>query len=157
MKAQKSPGPDGITNEMITNLGTVSKSVLLAFINKTWREGKLPKGWLIAHIKPILKKGKPAQEPKSYRPISLTSCIGKLAERMINTRLYWWLEKVGLLDDHQAGFRKGCRTDDQLFRFMQDTIDGFQNQLHTTAIFIDLQQAYDRVWRQGLFMKMTNL
>ena len=157
LKARKSPGPDGITNEMITNLGTVSKSVLLAFINKTWREGKLPKGWLIAHIKPILKKGKPAQEPKSYRPISLTSCIGKLAERMINTRLYWWLEKVGLLDDHQAGFRKGCRTDDQLFRFMQDTIDGFQNQLHTTAIFIDLQQAYDRVWRQGLFMKMTNL
>ena len=157
LKVRRSPGPDGITNEMITNLGTTSKSILLAFFNKTWREGKLPKGWLIAHIKPILKKGKPSQEPKSYRPISLTSCIGKLAERMVNSRLYWWLEKVGVLDNHQAGFRKGCRTDDQLFRFVQDAIDGFQNKLHTTAIFIDLQQAYDRVWRQGLFMKMTEL
>ena len=157
LKPRKSPGPDGITNEMLTNLGTFSKQVILNFINKTWREGRLPSGWRTALIKPILKKGKPAHEPKSYRPISLTSCMGKLAERLVNTRLYWWLEKVGVLDDHQAGFRKGCRTDDQLFRFIQDTIDGFQNQLHTTAIFIDLQQAYDRVWRQGLFLKMNNL
>ena len=157
LKARKSPGPDGITNEMITNLGNTSQQVLLSFINRTWKEGTLPKGWRTAHIKPILKKGKPPQDPKSYRPISLTSCIGKLAERMVNARLYWWLEKVGILDNHQAGFRKGCRTDDQLFRFVQDTIDGFQNQKHTTAIFIDLQQAYDRVWRQGLFMKMSKL
>ena len=157
LKSRKSPGPDGITNEMITNLGTKSLQALLTFFNRTWRDGMLPKEWRIAHIKPILKRGKPPQEPKSYRPISLTSCIGKLAERMVNTRLYWWLEKVGVLDNHQAGFRKGCRTDDQLFRFVQDTIDGFQNQKHTTAVFIDLQQAYDRVWRQGLFMKMENL
>ena len=157
LKARRSPGPDGITNELITNLGKSAKVILLTFINKTWREGKLPKGWLTANIKPILKKGKPSNDPKNYRPISLTSCLGKLAERMVNTRLYWWLEKVGVLDNHQAGFRKGCRTDDQLFRFVQDAIDGFQNQQHTTAIFIDLQQAYDRVWRQGLFMKMTEL
>ena len=157
LKPRKSPGPDGVTNEMISNLGTKSLQTVLGFINRTWKDGVLPKGWREAHIKPILKKGKPPQEPKSYRPISLTSCIGKLAERMVNTRLYWWLEKVGILDDHQAGFRKGCRTDDQLFRFVQDTIDGFQKERHTTAIFIDLQQAYDRVWRQGLFMKMSNL
>ena len=157
LKMRKSPGPDEISNEMIRNLGTRSQQVLLAFINRTWREGKLPTGWLLAHVKPILKKGKPAEETKSYRPISLTSCFGKLAERMVNTRLYWWLESVGILDNHQAGFRKGSRTDDQLFRFLQDTIDGFQNQRHTTAIFIDLQQAYDRVWRQGLFMKMENI
>ena len=157
LKSRKSPGPDGVANEMLTNLGPRSQHVLLSFINRTWREGRLPTGWLLAHVKPILKKGKPAQETKSYRPISLTSCLGKLAERMVNTRLYWWLESAGILDNHQAGFRKGCRTDDQLFRFLQDAIDGFQNQRHTTAIFIDLQQAYDRVWRQGLFMKMNNI
>ena len=80
LKSRKSPGPDGITNEMLRNLGTVSKQVLLVLFNKTWREGKLPTAWRTAHIKPILKKGKPANDPKSYRPISLTSCMGKLAE-----------------------------------------------------------------------------
>ena len=157
LKARKTPGPDKVTNEMISNLNTEALSILLKYINRTWRESKLPTAWLTATIQPILKKDKPPNEPKSYRPISLTSCVGKLAERMVNTRLYWWLENTKSLDNHQAGFRKGCRTEDQLFRFVQETMDGFQDHRHTTAVFIDLQQAYDRVWRQGLFMKMNKL
>ena len=117
----------------------------------------MPKEWLTAKIVPILKQGKTAGKPKSYRPISLTSCVGKLAERMVNNRLYWWLEKNKILNDSQAGFRKGCRTEDQLFRLVQNTIDGFQKKRHTSAVFIDLQQAYDRVWRKGLILKMTKM
>ena len=106
---------------------------------------------------PILKKGKPADKPHSYRPISLTSCLGKVAERMINSRLYHWLEKNKILNNAQAGFRKSSRTEDQLFRFVQSTMDGFQQGKHTSAVFIDLQQAYDRVWRKGILMKMVNI
>ena len=142
---------------MISHLGNLAKEKLLRFINRTWKEGQLPSSWRTANVTPILKKGKPAGQPQSYRPISLTSCIGKLAERMINIRLYHWLEKNQLLDDVQAGFRKGCRTEDQLFRFVQSTIDGFQNGKSTIAVFIDLQQAYDRVWRKGLLIKMRNM
>ena len=154
---RKAPGPDGITNEMISHLGNLAKKKLLQFINRTWKEGQLPSSWRTAKVTPILKKGKPAGQPKSYRPISLTSCLGKVAERMINTRLYHWLEKNQLLDNVQAGFRKGSRTEDQLFRFVQSAIDGFQDGKSTTAIFIDLQQAYDRVWRKGLLVKMSNM
>ena len=157
LKNGKTPGPDKITNEMMKNLCDKSLSILLKFINRTWKEGKLPSAWLTAIIRPILKKDKSPTDPKSYRPISLTSCIGKLAERMVNSRLYWWLEQTESLDSHQAGFRKGYRTEDQLFRFVQDTVDGFQQHKNTTAVFIDLQQAYDRVWRQGLFLKMNKL
>merc|ERR1711923_350051 len=113
--------------------------------------------WRTAIITPILKKGKDPSSPKSYRPISLTSCLGKLAEKMVNTRLYYWLEKNKVLDNNQAGFRRGCRTGDPLFRLVQDVIDGFQVGKSTTAVFIDLQQAYDRVWRKGLLMKMNNM
>ena len=154
---RKAPGPDKITNEMISHLGTLTRHRLLQFINRSWREGKLPSSWRTARVTPILKKGKPAGQPQSYRPISLTSCLGKVAERMINTRLYYWLEKNGILQNVQAGFRKDCRTEDQLFRFVQSTIDGFQDGRSTTAVFIDLQQAYDRVWRKGLLMKMNNM
>ena len=142
---------------MITHMGPVARQKLLDFINRTWKESELPSSWRTARITPILKKGKPAGLPQSYRPISLTSCLGKIAERMVNNRLYHWLEKHKIIDSSQAGFRKGCRTEDQLFRFVQSTIDGFQKGQNTTAVFIDLQQAYDRVWRKGLLMKMSDI
>ena len=97
LKKRKSPGPDKVHNEMLTNLGRNGKLLLLRLYNKTWTEGQLPRKWKLATITPILKKGKKANDPKSYRPISLTSCIGKLCERILNSRLYWWLESSGLI------------------------------------------------------------
>ena len=157
LKPRKSPGPDNIHNEMLIHLGNQGKMILLYFFNLTWKSGKLPLSWKNAVIKPILKKGKPADETKSYRPIFLTSCLGKICERMVNERLYWWLESNKLLDPHQAGFRARQRTDDQLFRLTQKVIDGFHKKENTTAIFVDLQEAYDRVWRKGLLYKMQDL
>ena len=154
LKARKSPGPDSIHNEMLKHLGLKGKLIVLKFINLTWNQGKLPSSWKIATIRPVLKKGKPEEELSSYRPISLSSCLGKVAERMMNQRLYWWLEANHILNVHQAGFRSGHRTDDQLFRLSQKIIDGFHEGKSTTAIFVDLKQAYDRVWRKGLLLKM---
>ena len=154
LKVRKSPGPDGIHNEMLKHLGSAGKLVILQFINLTWNQGKLPSSWKIATIRPVLKKGKPEEELSSYRPISLSSCLGKVAERMMNQRLYWWLEANNILNVYQAGFRSGHRTDDQLFRLSQKIIDGFHEEKSTTAIFVDLKQAYDRVWRKGLLLKM---
>lgn len=111
---------------MISHLGTLAKEGLLKFINRSWKEGKLPSSWRTARITPILKKGKPAGQPQSYRPISLTSCLGKVAERMINTRLYYWLEKNGILSNAQAGFRKGCRTEDQLLDLSKVRLTAFK-------------------------------
>ena len=142
---------------MLIKMGTIGKRAILNFINKTLETGILPKCWKNAYIVPILKKGKDPKDPKSYRPISLTSCLGKLAERMINQRLYWWLENSKILCHEQAGFRKGRRTEDQLFRLCQRIQDNFQQGNHTTAVFIDLQQAYDRVWRKGLLLKMQKI
>ena len=142
---------------MLLRLGSTGKDVLLKLINLSWEKGELPQIWKNAHLVPILKKGKNPAEPKSYRPISLTSCIGKIAERMINRRLYWYLESTGQLGKNQAGFRRGKCTEDQLFRLTQGIQDGFQNKKHTLAVFVDLQQAYDRVWRKGLLMKMTDI
>ena len=76
---------------MLQGLGHTAKEVLLKYINTTWITGLQPKEWKTAKITiiPILKKEKPPGDPKSYRPISLTSTIGKLAEELVNARLYW--------------------------------------------------------------------
>ena len=157
LKARKAPGPDKVHNEMLKKLSPKGKEALLLLINKTWSTGEIPKIWRIATITPILKKGKKAELPQSYRPISQTSCVGKVAERIINKRLYWWLETSGLISQNQAGFRAKCRTEDQLFRLTQKIYDGFQQEKHTSAVFVDLQQAYDKVWKSGLLQKMRSI
>ena len=75
----------------------------------------------------------------------------------MNQRLYWWLEANNILDIHQAEFQRGHRTDDQLFRLTQKIIDGFHEKKSTTAVFVDLKQAYDRVWRKGLLLQARRL
>ena len=63
---------------------------------------------------PIPKPNKDHSDPLCYRPIALTSCLCKVLERMINTRFIWYLEKSGILDRSQCGFRKQRSTTDHL-------------------------------------------
>ena len=154
LKTNKSPGPDEITNEMITHLGTSSKYVLKKIFNASWKLGKLPQAWKNAIMIPIKKDGKPANKPASYRPISLTSCLGKLLERIINSRLMYYLEKNHLLSDEQAGFRKCRSTEDQITYIAQKVEDAFQEKKQTIVVWVDMEKAFDKVWNLGLQLKL---
>ena len=68
--------------------------------------------WKQAAVIPIPKPGKDNTDPSNYRPIALTSCLCKTLERMINTRLIWFLESNGLITNFQCGFRSKRSTVD---------------------------------------------
>ena len=154
LKDKKSPGPDKITNEMLKNMGPKAKSKLIGLYNNSWKEGIVPQKWREAVMVPIYKKGKERSKTTSYRPISLTSCVGKLMERLINSRLVWHLEKRNILIPEQAGFRHHRSTEDQVAYIAQRIEDGFQDKHHTLAVWIDLEKAFDKVWKDGLRLKL---
>ncbi|UYV69029.1 hypothetical protein LAZ67_6002109 [Cordylochernes scorpioides] len=142
----KTPGPDGIHGQMISNLGKNGKEILLDIFNNSWKTGKLPQDWKTATIIPIKKLDKSADDPKNYRPISLTSICCKLMEKIILRRLTYHLDTRNLLPEEQYGFRKGHGTIDQLLFFTQKVKDA-QNRKpanHTIAAFLDLTQAFDK-------------
>jgi hypothetical protein len=69
------------------------------------KEGYLPKQWKKANVKFIKKTGKPNyNKPSSYRPISLTSIIGKLMERIITSRLEGYVETNDILVENPKLF-----------------------------------------------------
>ena len=76
----------------------------------------MPPEWKHATVISIVNPGKDASKPESYRPLSLTSCLCKVMERMINTRLVEYLEMRNILDKVQCGSRKGRSTNDYLAR-----------------------------------------
>ena len=128
-------------------------------MNANWTTGWCPQAWRITTIVPFLKKEKHAQSVSSYRPIALTSIIGKLLERLIVNRLSWWLEAMSLLSPWQTGFRKRRCTTDQCLRLFKFASDGFQstNKERTVLMLFDYSKAYDTVWRTGLLQKMLDI
>jgi ribonuclease HI len=154
LKKKKSPGPDGITNELLQHLGNTALRKLLSIYNHSYKSGIVPQVWKEARMIPILKKGKNKSRVASYRPISLTSCTCKLLERIINHRLHWILESDHTIVPEQAGFRQFRCTEDQTAHLSQIIEDAFQAKKATLACFIDLQRAFDKVWKDGLLVKL---
>ena len=72
---------------MIKNLKTRAKQKLLDITNYSYKNAWIPHSWKTATIIPIPKEGKPLSKLVSYRPISLTSDLSKITERLIENRL----------------------------------------------------------------------
>ena len=142
------PGPDNIPNDMLAHLGTQAKNKILGLFNTSWKTGLIPSIWKKAILIPILKAGKPRNKGNSYRPISLTSCMCKLMEQMVNKRLMWYLERNKILMDEQAGFRQFRSTEDQIAYIAQTIEDGYQRQQHTATVWVDMEKAFDKVWKK---------
>ena len=147
IKAGKAGGPVGVAPDLLKHLPLNTQKELLSILNASWTTGWCPQAWRTATIVPFLKKEKDPQAVSRYRPIALTSYIGKLLERLIVNRLSWWLQAKSVLSPWQAGFRKRRCTTDQCLRLSQFVSDGFQstNKERTVLMLFDYSKAYDTV------------
>lgn len=83
---------------MLSHLGEVGKRSLLELCNASLQAGALPESWKEAVITPIPKPGAPG----AMRPISLLSCVSKVAERLVLERLRW---QAGEFHPHLFAFQ----------------------------------------------------
>lgn len=155
-KRKSSPGEDDVLYEFIKNISKNGLKAILHLFNTVWSNGRLPDEWHHSIVIPILKPGKSPDSVGSYRPISLTSSLCKIMERMVTSRLAWYLEKHKLLNNSQSGFRKNRSTIDHIIR-LQDTISKYNhNSGYTVSVFLDFEKAFDMLWQEGLHIKLYN-
>ena len=95
--------------------------------------------WLYSVVVPLHK---PTNLPGSYRPISLTSHLYKLMERMVSVRLRWYLENNNFLQHYQSAFRERRRPVDHLSRLHDTVFKALANQISVLAVFVDIEKAY---------------
>ena len=105
----------------------------------------------------LKKRKKWLLDPSAYRRISLTSYPCKILERILTHGLFGFSEHFNLLDPEQEGFRRFRGTTDALLRLTQDIFNGFNNKEHTAALFIDIEKAFNSVWREGVMFKLHKL
>lgn len=147
-------GEDCIHHQMLNHLHKTTTKFILDLFNRIWTTFEFPSQWLTAIVLPFRKPGKDSHDTKNYRPISLTSCLCKLMERMVNTRLVWTLEARRAISPMQYGFRHGRSTTDALVRIDTDIKMAFARKEHTIAVFFDLTKAYDTTWRMTIIKNL---
>lgn len=132
---------------MLKHLNNNAKHYILRLYNRIFAEHVYPSEWKKAMIIPIIKKRNQPTNPNNYRPISLTNCMSKVFERMINFRLTWILEHKNLLSKYQSCFRKTRSVEDHLIGLESEIKLAQNNGEHLIAIFFDVEKAYERLWR----------
>lgn len=155
VKSDTAPGNDGITYTLIHHCPDQFLLIILKLFNVSWSSGRLPQSWKHSIVIPIPKPNKPPTDPNSYRPISLSVHIGKTMERMVNNRLSWHLEKHNIISKFQSGFRANRRTTDNLTQLQNDICK--DPKASTVAVMIDMEKAFDLVWRKGIIIKMQKI
>ena len=144
VNCNKACGPDGIHGKILKNCATSLAYPLSTLFTLSYNSGFLPKDWKIANVVPVHKKGS-KDDIENYRPISLTSLVMKIFERILKDELLLRVEHM--LDARQHGFLndRSCTTNmvgfvDSISLSLNDV-----NTLSTDVVYFDFSKAFDSV------------
>ena len=110
---KKACGEDKITNKLIKLTYDSTKDFILKLFNSSLYHRYYPKVFKKSQITMLHKPGKPKLEITSYRPLSLTSCLGKILEKIITNRVKDWCNENDIINKQQNGFRSKRSTNDR--------------------------------------------
>ena len=155
--AHKSPGPDEVKpvvlhhlpDRAISRLTEITKACIdLAYTPMCWRKSK---------IIFISKPGKPDKaNPRSHRPISLTSYLLKSVERVVK----YFIEDIVLPEfpfhREQFAFQKDKGTDHALSATIDSMEKGLGQNEFMIVIFLDIQGAFDNITPDAILQSMID-
>ncbi|CAF0861169.1 unnamed protein product [Brachionus calyciflorus] len=97
------PGNDGLNSLLLKKCSKGFCFPLSAIFCESIKTCSLPTQWKVENITPIFKKEK-RTDPLNYRPISLTSIVSKVLEKMIKKVIIRHIVDENLITDKQHGF-----------------------------------------------------
>ena len=147
-------GPDGIPSIFLINTKNYIKTPLKIILRKSIDEGVIPDLFKLAYITPIHKGGSKLN-PANYRPVSLTSHVMKVFERVLKVQIVKHLETNDLLKNNQHGFVSGRSTQTQLLQHYSDVFEALSEGVRIDTVYLDFAKAFDKVNHDILQKKMT--
>lgn len=154
LDSTKAPGPDIINNQILKKCADTLCTPLASLFNRSLSEGILPTEWKLAEVTALYKHKGSRNDPSNYRPISLTSSICKVMERIINTALLRHLTINKLIASNQFGFLPKHSTTDHLVYLLHELHKAANEKKKTIACFLDLAAAFDTVPHAAILHKL---
>ena len=116
-------------------------------MHKIWRQsldkGEMPDAINLAIISPLFKGGEKC-EAVNYRPISLTSHLTKVFERVLQKAIIKHLGGNQLVNPTQHGFVAHRSTLTQLITYYTDVLDLLEKYGTVDVIYLDFAKAFDK-------------
>ena len=156
LKSFSAPGIDEFPTILLKGCKKALSLPIYLIWRKSYDNGVINETFLTQLIAPIFKKGS-RFDPANYRPISLTSHIIKIFERIVQREMITYLENNNLLNLNQHGFRKGFSCLSELLAHFNDVIENMSNGWRTDTIYLDFSKAFDKVDHNVLVSKLQLL
>ena len=153
LKADSACGPDGIPAILIKSCKEELCKPIKMIWDKSLATGTVPEYYKKAFVSPLFKKGNRA-EAINYRPVSLTSHIVKIYERVLRKVMVQYLEDNKIISCKQHGFRAGRSCLTQMLSHFENVMVGLTEGMDTDSIYLDYAKAFDKVDHGLLLQKL---
>ena len=115
-----------------------------------------PPTWKHSVIIMISKPNNPKHLTNSYCPITLLLTFAKLFEKLILHRITLLINQYSILPKSQFGFRRKHNTVHQIHKITGKISASFKTKQYCSEVFLDISQAFERVWHDKLLFKVKH-
>ena len=147
----KAQGPDAISGAVLKNCSETLAYPLSIMFDLSYNTGYIPQEWKLANVVPVHKKDD-KNKVINYRPISLTSLVMKVFERILYDELL--TRTIDKIDKRQHGFLRNRSCNSNLLLFTESIARSLHEKIGTDIIYFDFAKAFDTVSHDLILKKL---
>ncbi|KAK4826240.1 hypothetical protein QYF61_006592, partial [Mycteria americana] len=154
LDTHKSMRPDEIHPRVLRELAEVLTKPLSILYQQSWLTGEVPIEWRLANVTPIYKKGQ-KEDPGNYRPVSLTSVLGKVMEQIILRAITRHVQDNQVVRPSEHEFMKGRSCLTNLISFYDKVTHLVDEGKAVDVVHLDFSKAFNTISHSILLEKLA--
>ena len=138
-------GPDRVPMHFLKGVSSAILRPLSLLFSWSLTTGDSPAIWKVADVRPLYKGKGQRTSPDSYRPISKSSALAKVLEKIVSVELMTHFYRHDIISPRQFGFRPKRSTVSQLLKCVNDWTSMLSRKQSGYVVYLDFRKAFDTV------------